>query len=394
MALRILDGTAARRPGGDGSLSGFLGSFATLAIMGFVAMWSASSGYGIRMNQGASHFAIRQAIFFVPALIVFVISSRISLEKVRTLIGPLTLISLISLLLPFIPGLGVEINGARRWINIGITNFQPSELWKPVVLVYSAHIMAKKGELIRRTAWEAVFPLLVLSVGTAIIYLQDDFSTSMLALLAGISVFWVAGIPFRFFLGVFVLLVPAAILMITSSEYRLIRVLGYIIPDYDPHGMNYQVQNSIRAIMSGGFWGKGLGLGTRKLNSIPEVQSDFVFAAFAEETGLLGVAAVFAVWTFLVVTVVRQARNKDAFPQYLALGMLALLSIQFLVNLGVVSGFLPATGIALPFFSAGGSSLISTALAGGIILNALRTKGFEAASPQQDELISGGNDNE
>jgi cell division protein FtsW len=234
----------------------------------------------------------------------------------------------------------------------------------------------------------------VLSFGTAIIYLQDDFSTSMLALLAGISLFWIAGVPLRFFLGVFILLVPAAILMITSSEYRLIRVLGYIIPDYDPHGMNYQVQNSIRAIMSGEFWGKGLGLGTRKLGSIPEVQSDFVFAAFAEETGLLGVAAVFAVWTFLVYSVVREARKKDAFPQYLALGMLALLSIQFLVNIGVVSGFLPATGIALPFFSAGGSSLMSTALAGGVIFNALRTRGFEALAPGEEELITGGNDNE
>ncbi len=394
MALRILDGSTAQRRDGEGSLSGFLGSFSTLALMGFVAMWSASSGYGIRMNQGASHFALRQAIFFVPAIIVFFLSSRIPLEKLRTLIGPLTLISLISLLLPFIPGLGIEINGARRWINLGITNFQPSELWKPVVLVYTAHIMAKKGELIRRSAWEAVFPLLVLSFGTAIIYLQDDFSTSMLALLAGISLFWIAGVPLRFFLGVFILLVPAAILMITSSEYRLIRVLGYIIPDYDPHGMNYQVQNSIRAIMSGELWGKGLGLGTRKLGSIPEVQSDFVFAAFAEETGLLGVAAVFAVWTFLVYSVVREARKKDAFPQYLALGMLALLSIQFLVNIGVVSGFLPATGIALPFFSAGGSSLISTALAGGIIFNALRTKGFEALAPGEKELITGGNDNE
>ena len=127
MAMRILDGAAAGRQGDEGSLSGFLGSFATLALMGFVAMWSASSGYGIRMNQGANHFAIRQALFFVPAVIVFFISSRIPLDKVRSFIGPLTLVSLLSLLLPLNPGLGVEINGARRWINLGITNFQPSE---------------------------------------------------------------------------------------------------------------------------------------------------------------------------------------------------------------------------------------------------------------------------
>ena len=390
MAMRILDGAAAERQGGEDSLSGFLGSFATLTLMGFIAMWSASSGYGIRMNQKASYFALRQAIFSVPAIIVFIVSSRIPLDKVRSLIGPLTLASLLSLLLPFIPGLGVEINGAKRWIDLGIA-ISNHRAMEARCLVYTA-LHGEKGELIRRSAWEAAFSLW--SLASVRRLSTSGFFNLHAALLAGISVFWIAGVPLRFFLGVFVLLVPAAILMITSSEYRLIRVLGYIIPDYDPHGMNYQVQNSIRAIMSGGFWGKGLGWGTRKLSSIPEVQSDFVFAAFAEETGLLGVAAVFAIWTFLVVTVVRQARKKDAFPQYLALGMLALLSIQFLVNLGVVSGFLPATGIALPFFSAGGSSLISTALAGGVILNALGTKGFEAMTPLNEETISGGNDNE
>ncbi|HWP67830.1 MAG TPA: FtsW/RodA/SpoVE family cell cycle protein, partial [Rectinemataceae bacterium] len=180
---------------------------------------------------------------------------------------------------------------------------------------------------------------------------------------------------------------------ITSSEYRLIRVLGFIIPDYDPHGMNYQVQNSIHAIMSGGLWGKGLGLGTRKLSSIPEIQSDFVFAAFVEEMGLLGVIAVFACWIFLVVAVVKAAKNKSGFSYLLAMGLLSLLSIQFLVNLGVVSGLLPATGIALPFFSAGGSSLLSTALAGGLIINALKENGFSPVSELGAATSTGGKGN-
>lgn len=392
--MRLLDGSGMERREFENSSSGFLGAFTTLALLGFVAMWSASSGYGIRMERGASYFALRQALFFIPATAIFVLAAKFPLDKIRALIGPLTLISLFSLLLPLIPGLGVEINGARRWINLKVTNFQPSELWKPIVLIYAAHVMDGKNDRIRKSAGDAVFPLIILGLGTLFIYLQDDFSTSMLSLLAGIAVFWVAGTPVRFFLAVVALVIPAVILMITSSEYRLIRVLGYIIPDFDPHGMNYQVQNSIRAIMSGGLWGKGLGLGTRKLSSIPEVQSDFVFAAFAEETGLLGVAVVFALWGFLVISVVRGIRRKDGFPQLLALGMLALLSIQFLVNLGVVSGFLPATGIALPFFSQGGSSLISTALAGGLILNALKTRSFETLAPGDEQRISGGKDDE
>jgi cell division protein FtsW len=166
--------------------------------------------------------------------------------------------------------------------------------------------------------------------------------------------------------------VPSIFLMVTSSEYRLSRVLGFIVPEFDPHGMNYQIQNSVHAIMSGGLWGKGLGLGTRKLGTIPEIQSDFVFAGFVEEMGLVGVAAVFICWIFLVYSVLKALKGRRGFPYLLSMGLLLLMSIEFLVNLGVVSGFLPVTGIALPFFSSGGSSLFATALAGGLIANALR----------------------
>ena len=360
--------------------SGFAGSFAVLALIGFVAMWSASAGYAIRMDRGADYFALRQALFLLPAIVVFIAASRFPLDRLRLLAGPLALVSLLSLLLPFIPGIGVEINGARRWIDLYVTNFQPSELWKPISLIYAAHILDKKSLSTRKSAGDAIFPFMIIILGCLAIYLQDDFSTSVLALVAGLSVFWFAGTPLRFFAGTLLLAIPAVVLMVTTSEYRLIRVLGFIIPDYDPHGMNYQVHNSIRAIMSGGLWGKGLGLGTRKLSSVPEIQSDFAFAAFAEETGLLGVVAIFSCWIFLVVSVVRATKGREGFRYLLAMGLLCLLSLQFLVNLGVVSGFLPATGIALPFFSAGGSSLLSTALAGGLIMNTLKENGFSAVS--------------
>jgi cell division protein FtsW len=391
--MKVLDdmqsgGRALRHPE-----SGFAGSFAALAVIGFVAMWSASAGYAIRMNKGADYFALRQALFLLPAIVVFIVASRFPLDKLRLLAGPLAFASLFSLLLPFIPGIGVEINGGRRWINLYVTNFQPSELWKPISLIYAAHILDKKSLVIKKSAGEAIFPFMIIILGCLTIYLQDDFSTSMLALVAGLSVFWFAGTPLRFFAGTLLLAIPAAILMVATSEYRLIRVLGFIIPDYDAHGMNYQVNNSIRAIMSGGLWGKGLGLGTRKLSSIPAIQSDFVFAAFAEETGLLGVVAIFCCWIFLVAAAVRATKGREGFRYLLAMGLLCLLSLQFLINLGVVSGFLPATGIALPFFSAGGSSLLSTALAGGLIMNALKDDGFSAVSGMSAAEVSGGKNN-
>lgn len=392
--MKLLYGSSAEGRIATHPESGFAGSFAALAVIGFVAMWSSSSGYGIKLEKGASFFAIRQALFYLLAIAIFAIASKFPLDSLRKLAGPLAFASLLSLALPLIPGIGVEINGSRRWINMYITNFQPSELWKPISILYAAHILDKKNKAIRNTAGEAIFPFLVIVLGTLVIFLQDDFSTAALALVATLSVFWFAGTPMRFFLGTLILAVPSAILMVASSEYRLTRVLGFIIPDYDPHGMNYQVQNSIRAIMSGGLWGKGLGLGTRKLTSIPEIQSDFVFAGFAEEMGLLGVVAIFACWVFIVIAVIRAVRDKEGFRYLLAMGLLCLLSIQFLVNLGVVSGFLPATGIALPLFSAGGSSLLSTALAGGLIMNALKDGGFSALSPQDEASVSGGKGND
>lgn len=362
-----------------------LGALSLLVIIGFVAMWTASSGSAIKLKRPADYFATRQAFFTVFAVGLFALAAYTPLERIRKFSPLLIFISFLSLTLPFFPVIGVEINGGRRWVNLYFTNFQPSELWKPMIILYAAHILDRKNERIRSAAYEAIFPFLVVVAGTLVIYLQHDFSTSVIAALGAIAVFWVAGAPVRFFAATAVIAVPAMILMVSSSPYRLIRVLGFLIPDYDPHGMNYQVQNSIRAIMSGGLWGKGLGLGTRKLSTIPEIESDFVFAAFSEEMGLIGVIAVLACWVFLAVSVMKTVSHRSPFRMNLAIGLLFLISIEFLVNLGVVSGLLPATGIALPFFSAGGSSLISTAIAAGLLVNCSRDEGF-APLPSLDGL--------
>lgn len=395
------DGGSGRSPGRSGHApcagADFLGVFMFLAILGFVTMWSASAGFSLRMDRPAAYMAMRQALFLLPAAAVFIVSSRFSLDLLRKLAAPLMLFCLVLLVLPLFPVIGVEKNGARRWINLGFMNFQPSELWKPLSIIYLANILDRKRDTIRSQAVEALFPAIIMAAGVMLIYAQDDFSTSMIALFSALTVFWLAGTPFRFFLASAVLVIPSIFIMIASSEYRLMRVLGFLIPQYDPHGMNYQVDNSMRAIMSGGLWGKGLGLGTRKLGSIPEIQSDFVFAAFVEELGFAGVLMVFACLGFLVFSVVRMARKREGFGYLLSLGLLGLLCLQFLVNLGVVSGFLPATGIALPFFSSGGSSLLSTSLAGGLIYNVARNSGFEpvatddlAGSPERARVARSG----
>jgi cell division protein FtsW len=330
------------------------------------------------MGKSASYFAVRQLVFIAIATIVFISTALFPIEKLRKNLSIFTFVALALLVLPFVPGLGVEINGGRRWINLWITNFQPSELWKPIIVAYVAQQLDKREDVVSKSPVEAIFPLLIVALGSLVIYFQDDFSTSMVALLASLVVFWLAGTSLLFFAGIGVVAIPAAFLMVASSEYRLTRIIGFIIPEFDPHGMNYQVQNSMRAIMTGGFWGEGIGLGTRKLSSIPEIQSDFIFAAFSEEMGFLGLAILVTLWIFFFVTVLRGTKDRKGFGYTLPMGLSGLLIIEVLLNLGVVSGFLPATGIALPFFSAGGSSAIGTAVSFGLIVNVLRNPGFEA----------------
>ncbi|HNX72608.1 MAG TPA: putative peptidoglycan glycosyltransferase FtsW [Spirochaetales bacterium] len=357
--------------------SNVVGIYCVLTVLGFVALWSGSSGYALRLGKSASYFAIRQAIFIGVSAVVFAITATFPLQKLRSSLSLLAFAAVGLLILTFVPGIGVEINGARRWINLRVTNFQPSEVWKPLIVAYVAYQLDKRENTLDSSPVEAIFPLLIAAMGSVIIYLQDDFSTAMVSLVAALIVFWLAGTSIWFFAGIAVVAIPAAFIMVASSEYRLTRIIGFIIPEFDPHGMNYQVQNSIRAIMSGGFWGEGIGLGTRKLSSIPEIQSDFIFAAFVEELGFLGVILVLACWVFFLVTVFRGTKERKGFSYTLPMGLAGLVIIEVLLNLGVVSGFLPATGIALPFFSAGGSSAIGTAISFGLIVNVLRNPGFE-----------------
>lgn len=224
-------------------------------------------------------------------------------------------------------------------------------------------------------------PFLLVCLACLLIYLQNDFSTAVVAALVSLVVFWAAGAPYTFFIGICAATAPLAALSVLTSDFRLKRILAFLFPTYEPHGQGYQILGSIRAIRAGGFFGKGIGLGTVKLASVPEVQSDFVFAAWAEETGFIGVLAFFALWAFMAWRAFRIAFSEpDAFRSYLAFGLAALLLVEVLINVAVAVGAVPATGMALPFFSAGGSALISTAGTCGLLYNLSRG----AASRSED----------
>ena len=355
-------------PGSDGVLSA---SLFIVAVLGMAVLWSASTGYALSLGHPSWWFAARQAVFWIPALLIFALAVFVPLDALRRRIGAITVIGLLFLILPFLPVIGSHRNGAARWINLGFTTIQPSEFWKPIAIVYLAHVLDRRGPDAGRERPESlVGPFLLVAFGSLLIYLQNDFSTAVIAMVAIAAVFWVAGAPAGAFAGMGFVGLSLGALMVLTSDFRLRRILAFLFPNYEPHGQSYQVLGSLRAIREGGFFGKGLGLGTLKVGSIPEVQSDFVFASFSEEVGFIGILLFFALWLLVAFRAFGNAyREEDQFRSLLGFGLGFLILLEVLINTAVAAGVVPATGIALPFVSAGGSSLMASAAVAGLLVN-------------------------
>ncbi len=369
------------RAASDGILASglFLAAGAGMAVL-----WSASTGYAISLGHASWWFAARQAVFWAPALAIFAVAAFVPLERIRKVIGVLTILGLVLLVLPFFPLIGEHRNGAARWINLGFTTIQPSEFWKPIAIVYLAHVLDRRvraeGE---HRASSLIGPFVLVTFGALLIYLQNDFSTAVIAMVAVAAVFWIAGAPVGAFAGLGLAGAALGALMVLTSDFRLRRILAFLFPAYEPHGQSYQILASLHAIRDGGWFGKGFGLGTLKIGSIPEVQSDFVFASFSEEVGFFGVLLFFTLWGLVAWRVFSNAsRDEDRFRSLLGFGLGFLLVLEVLINTAVAAGVVPATGIALPFFSAGGSSLMASAAISGILVNLGRagTSGSEYPS--------------
>ena len=350
-----------------------LASLVLLAGTGLATLLSASSNLVLKSARVGYSVFFHQLIVLLPSIVLFLLCALLPLEVIRSKVGPLTILSLIFLLTPFIPGLGELKNGANRWIDVAGNSFQPSELWKPVSVLYLAHIMDRRREDLEAGPSSIVLPFLLVGLGCLIIFLQNDLSTAAIVGLAAFVVFWVGGAPLSFFIGLGAVVTPLFALSVLTSDFRLRRILAFLFPSYDLHGQSYQVLGSIRAIQSGGFLGKGIGLGTLKNATVPEVQTDFIFSAWTEETGFIGVLLFIALWCLFAWRCYRQALSEEkGFRAYLGFGLATLLLIQVLLNIAMAAGSIPATGIPLPFFSSGGSSLLASSCVVGLLVNLSR----------------------
>ncbi|GAB6277815.1 MAG: putative peptidoglycan glycosyltransferase FtsW [Rectinema sp.] len=349
-----------------------IGAILVVSLIGLCALWSGSIGFAIRNGGGPYSIISKQVILYVISLACMGIMAVIPIKLLRAVLPIAVVVGIVGLALPVVTPLGVTINNARRWIRIGSFTLQPSELWKPVMVLYLASFLEKRKERVAESGVATIPAILLVAASVVLIYLQQDFSTSILVLAIALAMLFLAGTPIVFIGSLSLFSVLYGALMIFSSQYRVQRLVGFLMPDHHVHTVNYQMYSALRAIRAGGLWGKGIGLGTLKISSIPEVQSDFIFAAFVEEVGFIGVVVVMALWAFILVRAGKRLSRADYFSKLAGFGLIALLSLQILLNLSVVTGVMPTTGLALPFFSSGGSAALMSAISCGILINLSR----------------------
>jgi len=349
---------------------GIIACVVTLMCIGMVAVYSgAASLYGT--EQGCLDIARRQMIWTVLAAPAMMVFARIDYHLLEKLAGVILIVSFIALAAVHV--VGVELNGARRWIRLGPVSIQPSEFFKIAILIYMARFLSAKQKKIRQFLHGFVPPMILAMVGFFLIVNQPDFGTAVLIAAVVYTMLVVAGVNLLHALPMLLAAIPILAYIVVTVPYRLRRILIFLDPWSDPGGAGYHIIQSLIAFGSGGPTGVGPGLGMQKTGFTPEHLTDFAFSIIGEEAGFVGTAAVVLVYLgllYLGSRVVRMA--PDGLGSILAFGILLLIALQTVVNIGVVTGLLPTKGLPLPFISAGGSSMLAMSAGVGIVLNIAR----------------------
>lgn len=344
-----------------------------LAGMGIATLFSASYYYG-ELKFDDPYFFLRRQLYMVGVgALGGVLASRIPLEFIRRHTFFIVFVSFLLTVATFVPGIGKEIMGARRWIFVFGYSFQPSELVKLSLVLYMSYMLSKKEDRINDFLNSIVPLLLIIAVFVGLIYMQNDFSTAFFIFGIMVIMFFIANIRIVYFLSLISVGLPLAGILLFTKEHRVQRIIAFLDPQSDPAGTGFQINAAKDALIDGGLWGSGLGEGARKLGGLPEAHSDFVFAVLGEEMGFLGIFFVITVFVFFAYRGYMIAyHSKDSFIYYFSFGLTTCIFYQAILNIAVVSGLVPATGIPLPFFSSGGSSMVLTLIMCGLLMNLSR----------------------
>lgn len=352
---------------------------ATLVGIGLVMVFSASSATAYAEHADIAYYVKRQLIWLGAGLAVAFAVYRMDLGNLKRAAPYLLVAAFVGLLLVFVPHVGLNVNGGRRWIGVSSLSFEPSEFAKVALVIYLAAVLSTRGERITSLA-RGLFPLCVPVLGIALLVLKEpDMGTASLFVFVAFSMFFAAGARIFHLVAILAVTVPVAAISVMASPYRRARIFAFVDPWKDPQNYGFHIVQSLLALGSGGLFGMGLGASRAKFFYLPEQYTDFIFSVLGEELGLIGAFAVVALFVTLAYRAVRIAiAAPDRFGFFIAIGCAAMIVIQAFINIGVVTSSWPVTGVPLPFISFGGSSLVVNLIAVALIANVGRHRRLNA----------------
>ena len=342
-----------------------------LLSIGIVMVGSASIAIAESQGVGTYHYLLRHLVFIAIGISLALILKVIPMAFLERVSRPMLALSILLLLIVLVPGIGHTVNGSTRWIRLGFVNFQVVEAVKLMVIIYLAGYLARKAQLVQSRFFDTFKPLMYAGLLSAILLLQPDMGSAAVitAIVAGMV--WLAGAAWRhiFVLG---LLTLPAFGFAAMEPYRLRRIVSFMDPWADPFASGFQLTQALIAVGRGEMFGVGIGASIQKLFYLPEAHTDFIFAVLAEEFGLAGVIAVLLLFLLLVTRImvigIMAHRNDKPFAGFVAYGIGLWIGLQAMVSVGVNLGVLPTKGLTLPLISSGGSSMLMTLVAIGIVL--------------------------
>ena len=333
-------------------------------------IYSSSSIISLNKYGNSFRFVLLQGSFFILGLICMFVFSKIDYRLYKKYSNLFLLVSFILLVLVLIPGIGKVRNGSRSWFGLFGLGFQPSEISKISLIIFVSKYLSN-NEKFKRQTYKFILPVfLVIVLFFGLILLEPDFGTGMVIVMSLIGIIFVSGVDVSIFYKIGLLGVIGIVILVMIAPYRLARILSFLNPWSDPLGSGFQMIQSLYAIGPGGLLGFGFLNSRQKHFYLPEPQTDFIFSIICEEFGFIGAFCLVGMFVLLYGTIIKcSLKCKDLFGKYLIFGLVFLLIFQTILNLCVVVGLVPVTGVTLPFISYGGSSLVVSMISIGIILN-------------------------
>jgi cell division protein FtsW len=348
----------------------WLGVTLTLVIFGICMVYSASSQLAARKYHNSFYFAQKQMAFAFFGFLAMIAFRFIPYQKLQKKIFWILGISLVTLILVLIPGIGSKMNGASRWFRLGGISIQPAEFSKLIVVIFLAFSMTRHRDQMKDFKRGFLYHIGFVGAFILLVLLEPDLGMAItLALITGVMLF-VGGVRMKHLFLSIIPMIPLAYLLVWRVPYRRMRVLSYLDPWKDPLGSGFHLKHSFLAFGSGGWGGMGLGGSQQKLFYLPEPHTDFIFSIVGEELGFVGVLIIAVLFMVLIIKCLKLAlRVKDLFGLYLVVGITVMIGFQAFINMLVVMGLLPTKGLTLPFLSYGGSSLLLNMICVGILMN-------------------------